>query len=226
MFVGETGVGRVVERTAQLMKEAPDGDVRKLGGIDLPTIQKYLNFWFSVSVDLFGGEKSSNAADYFAGGLKGRQREESYEDHLALEGMYTMDLIEDGRLVTEEVPLRNAMNEILRDAYVEDCQRGVDRWNKILAKHEIGRELTLPHRRFNRAIGAYEGLQFDPNGGILSEAEWNKKRDEWLPSDSDREYVESLMQEVSEPGKIAQWVAPPPRGINGQPFEFEYVRKA
>ena len=225
MFVGETGVGRVVERTAQLMREHGE-DVRKAGGVDLPTLQKYLNFWFSVSLDLFGGEKSSNAADYFAAGLKGRHREEDIEDHLALEGTYPMELIEGGKLVTEQVPLRNAMNEILRDSYVEDCDRGVQRWNKTLEKYEIGARLTLPHRRFNRAIGAYSGARFDPEGRMISDEEWNRRKDEWLPSSADREYVQSLMHPVTELGKIAHWVAPPPRGVNGQPFEFEYVRKS
>jgi benzoyl-CoA 2,3-dioxygenase component B len=225
MFVGETGVGRVVERTAQLMREN-GGDVRKQGGVDLETLQKYLNFWFSVSLDLFGGEKSSNAADYFAAGLKGRHREEDIEDHLALQGTYPMELIENGNLVTEQVPLRNAMNEILRDSYVEDCDRGVQRWNKTLEKYEIGARLGLPHRRFNRAIGAYSGVRFDPEGRMISEEEWNRRKGEWLPSPADREYVESLMHPVTELGKIANWVAPPPRGVNGQPFEFEYVRKS
>jgi benzoyl-CoA 2,3-dioxygenase component B len=32
------------------------------------------------------------------------------------------------------------------------------------------------------------------------------------------------MQPVHEPGKMANWVAPPRRGINGQALEFEYVR--
>jgi benzoyl-CoA 2,3-dioxygenase component B len=225
MFVGETGVGRVVERTAQLMREN-GGDVRKQGGVDLETLQKYLNFWFSVSLDLFGGEKSSNAADYFAAGLKGRHREEDIEDHLALQGTYPMELIENGNLVTEQVPLRNAMNEILRDSYVEDCDRGVQRWNKTLEKYEIGARLGLPHRRFNRAIGAYSGVRFDPEGRMISEEEWNRRKGEWLPSPADREYVESLMHPVTELGKIANWVAPPPRGVNGQPFEFEYARKS
>ena len=224
MFVGETGVGRVVERTAQLMREN-GGDVRKQGGVDLETLQKYLNFWFSVSLDLFGGEKSSNAADYFAAGLKGRHREEDFEDHRALEGTYPMDLIENGKLVTEQVPLRNAMNEILRDSYVEDCDRGVQRWNKTLEKFEIGTRLSLPHRRFSRAIGAYAGVRFDPQGRMISEEDWNRHRDEWLPSSVDREYVQSLMHPVTELGKIANWVAPPPRGVNGQAFEFEYVRQ-
>ncbi|MGZ5969371.1 MAG: benzoyl-CoA 2,3-epoxidase subunit BoxB, partial [Polyangiales bacterium] len=72
MFVGESGVQRIVERTLQLMKEAGmSADVRKLGGIDLPTMQKYLNLWYTLSLDLFGGEVSSNAASFFAAGLKG-----------------------------------------------------------------------------------------------------------------------------------------------------------
>ncbi len=224
MFVGETGVGRVVERTCQLMREAPEGDVRKLGGVDLPTLQKHLNFWFSVSVDLFGGEKSSNAADYFAAGLKGRYREEKETDHLALEGIYPMDLMEDGQLRTEDVALRNAMNEVLRDSYIDDCQRGVDRWNKILDKYEVDFKFTLPHRRFHRHIGAYQNHQFDPSGALISEETWNAKKDDWIPSTADREYVQSIMKGVHEPGKIANWVAPPPRGINGQAFEFEYVK--
>jgi len=226
MFVGETGVGRVVERAVELMKAAPGEDVRKEGAIDLPTIQKYLNFWFSVSVDLFGGEKSSNAADYFASGLKGRHREETFADHKALEGIYPMDLVVDGKLVTEQVPLRNAMNEILRDAYIEDCEKSVARWNKILERHEMDFRFRLPHRRFHRQIGTYEGLHFDPAGTHVSDADWTKREADWLPAPSDREYVDSLMHPVDEPGKIASWIAPPTRGINGQPFEFEYVRHA
>src|SRR5215467_8512318 len=81
MFVGETGVDRIVQRTCELMKADPSGDVRAQGGLDLATIQKYVNLWFSVSLDLFGGEISSNAADFFAAGLKGRFKERDHEDH-------------------------------------------------------------------------------------------------------------------------------------------------
>src|SRR3954467_10600687 len=56
MFVGESGVARVVRRTAELMKQNESEDARRAGGIDLPTMQKYLNLWYSVSLDLFGGE--------------------------------------------------------------------------------------------------------------------------------------------------------------------------
>src|SRR5213078_3406252 len=84
MFVGESGVERVVASTAELMKQDPNGDARAQGGIPLEMIQKHLNLWYSLSLDLFGGEISSNAASYFAAGLKGRAKEASYEDHKAI----------------------------------------------------------------------------------------------------------------------------------------------
>jgi benzoyl-CoA 2,3-dioxygenase component B len=226
MFVGETGVGRVVQRACDLMKQDPNEDVRGQGGVDLPTVQKYVNFWYSSSLDLFGGEISSNAADYFAAGLKGRAKEDRYEDHKALAGNYEMELLADGALVTKSVPLRNAMNEILRDAYVDDNQRGVDRWNKVIRDAGVDFELRLPNRRFNRKMGIHTGHCFDPEGNLVSEAEFEVHREEWLPSDADKIYIKSLMHPVLEPGKIAQWIAPPTRGINSQPFDYEYVRRS
>src|SRR3954471_12756750 len=164
MFVGETGVDRVVARTAELMREGKDP--RKEGALDLPLLQKYLNLWFSLSEDLFGGEISSNAADFFAAGLKGRYKEDKYEEHKALEGQYHMTVIEDGKLVDKDVPLRTAMNEVLRDNYVEDCQRAVDKWNRTLEKNGVGAELRfkLPHRRFHRHQGIYSSSSFSPDG--------------------------------------------------------------
>jgi benzoyl-CoA 2,3-dioxygenase component B len=226
MSVGETGVGRVVERTAEVMREYGDDDVRRHGALDLPTIQKYLNFWVSVSADLFGGEISTNAAQYFAAGLKGRNREESYPEHKALDRFYEMEVPRDGKLVREQVALRNAMNEVLRDDYIEDCQRGVDRWNKTLQEAGLSDRLRLPHRRFHRQVGIYAGLHFTPEGELVSEAEWNLRRDEWLPSKEDQAFVRSLMYPVVEPGKIASWIAPPKQGIKGRPVEFEYVRRS
>jgi benzoyl-CoA 2,3-dioxygenase component B len=224
MFVGETGVRRIVQRACDLARKAPGGDVRAAGGIDLATLQKYVNSWYSISLDLFGGEISSNAADYFAAGLKGRANERKYEDHLALEGSYDMQVPEQGRLVSQSVPLRNAMNEILRDAYVDDNQRGVDMWNKTLAEAGLDFRLKLPHRSFNRNIGIYAGLQVTPEGEPISEEEWNRRQDEWLPSESDCAYIASLMKPVNEPGKMANWIAAPPRGIDNKPLDFEYVR--
>src|SRR5207237_9276606 len=80
MFVGAAGVGRVVQRTAELMAEHDTDDVRPFGGIDVATLQRYLNFHFSVSLDLFGADTSSNSANYFAAGLKGRFQEDQRPD--------------------------------------------------------------------------------------------------------------------------------------------------
>jgi len=224
MFVGETGVERIVQRTAELMKSDPNEDARAQGGIPLDMIQRYLNRWFALSLDLFGGEVSSNAASYFAAGLKGRAGEEKYEDHLALSGSYPMPTPRDGTVVEEDVPLRNAMNEVLRDQYIDDCQRGVDRWNKRLAEAGLPNRLRLPSKRFHRRIGLYADMPFDADGGLVPRPEWERRRDEWLPTDSDRAYIASLQKAVREPGKIANWIAKPARGIKGLPFEYEYVR--
>jgi benzoyl-CoA 2,3-epoxidase subunit B len=198
MFVGETGVQRVVKRACELMKQAPGGDVRAAGGVDLPTVQKYLNLWYTLSLDLFGGEISSNAADAFASGIKGRHKEDRYSDHRLLEGVYPIDVFEGGRLTTKEVPMRTALNEVLRAEYVKDCQRGVDRWNKTIAEEGVDVTLRLPSTRFHRQIGIYAGHAFTPDGAPISMDEWQARRGEWLPSEADEAYVKSLMQPVTE----------------------------
>ncbi len=225
MFVGETGVGRVISRACELMKRDKNEDARAQGGIDLGTVQRFVNFWYSSSLDLFGGEISSNAADYFASGLKGRAKEDRYEDHIALVGEYEIDLMQDGKMTRRSVPLRNAMNEVLRDAYVDDNQRGVDRWNKSIAEAGVDFEIKLPSRRFNRKMGVYSGFHFDPSGTPISAAEFERRRDEWLPTAADRAYVKQLMQPVLELGKMANWIAAPARGVNNQPIDFEYIRR-
>ncbi|MEZ4337546.1 MAG: benzoyl-CoA 2,3-epoxidase subunit BoxB [Sandaracinaceae bacterium] len=227
LFTGETGVERVVQRACELAKQDPNGDARAQGGIDLGTIQKWINFWFSSAVELFGGEISSNAADYFATGLKGRYREAAkYEEHQALGGIYDMTVFEDGKLAQREVPLRNALNEVLRDEYVADCQRAVRKWNHVIKKQGLDVELKLPSRRFNRSMGIYAGQSFDLEGHPISADEFEARKGEWLPTPEDRAYVRSLMVPVYEPGKIANWISPPKKGVNGQPFEFEYVKRA
>ena len=47
---------------------------------------------------------------------------------------------------------------------------------------------------------------------------------EWLPNDADETYIKSLMSPVYERGKMANWIAPPLKGINGLPGDFEYVK--
>ena len=226
MFVGESGVARIIERTCQLMRQAGfSGDVRALGGIDTPTIQKHLNMWFSLSLDLHGGEVSSNAASYFANGLKGRAKEDAFDDHLVRDATYRIEFFEDGRGVAKDVPMRTAMNEVLRDWYVGDCRAGIERWNKILERHGISDQLYVPDRKFNRGIGIYSALKFDPWGNQLTDEEWARRRDEWLPTPKDKAYLKNLgATPVWEPGKFANFIAPPAKGINRKPVNFEYVR--
>ena len=226
MFVGETGVGRIIQRTCELMKEHKTDDVRALGAIDLPTMQKYLNFHFSVSLDLFGQEASTNAANYYTQGVKGRYLETRIDDdHLLVNDTYEIETMEDGRIVKKAVPALQALNERLRQDYIEDCARGVVRWNKTIEKAGINFEMKLPHRAFDRRIGAFAGQRVSPDGKLLSEAEWKANESKWLPTDEDRAYIKSLMgPAVTQPGRFAHWIAPPARGINNQPADFEYVR--
>jgi benzoyl-CoA 2,3-dioxygenase component B len=226
MFVGESGIERVVMRTAELMKNDPNEDVRNLGAVPLDILQKYVNLWFTLSLDLFGGEISSNAADYFAMGIKGRYKEEKYDDHRAVDGAYSMVVNDPNGLATKEIPLRNAMNEILRDAYVEDCERGVARWNKVLEAAGLPNRISLPSRRFHRHIGIYSGAKFDPAGNIIAQSEWDARSADWLPQPADLAYVKNLMKPVTAPGAMANWLAPPRKGIHGKPLDFEYVRLA
>ncbi|HEY6718535.1 MAG TPA: benzoyl-CoA 2,3-epoxidase subunit BoxB, partial [Reyranella sp.] len=188
--------------------------------------QKYLNFHFSVSLDLFGQEASTNAANYYTMGVKGRFLETRIDDdHLLTDSSYEIETIEDGRIVRKAVPALQALNERLRQDYIEDCARGVLRWNKIIEKASVNFEMKLPHRGFDRRIGAFTGSRISPDGKVLNEAEWKANEAKWLPTDEDRAYVTSLMgPAVVQPGKFAHWIAPPARGINGQPADFEYVR--
>jgi benzoyl-CoA 2,3-dioxygenase component B len=59
-----------------------------------------------------------------------------------------------------------------------------------------------------------------------AEHDWTARRDEWLPTRGDVDFVKSLMHPVLEVGKIAGWVAPPQKGLNNNPFAWEYVRHA
>jgi benzoyl-CoA 2,3-epoxidase subunit B len=229
MFVGETGISRILQRTCEVMKEhkvESASDVRALGVIDLQTMQKYLNFHFSVTIDLFGSDASSNAASYYTTGLKGRYEETKIEDDHELQNAeYPVLEVSGNRIITRHVSALTALNERLRDDYIAEIQGGVDRWNKIMEQSGISFRLTLPHKGFHRAIGNFAGHFISPAGEVLSKETWENNRDKWMPSAEDQKFVQSLMTgRVIEPGKFANWIAPPIRGINRQPLNFEYVR--
>ncbi len=221
MFVGETGIGRIIKRTLDEMTRLRTDDpeiLRQNGVIDLPLLQRYINFWYSSALDLFGSEISSNAATYFANGLKGRPDEESFADHDASGTVEALETLSG----MQEVPTRNAMNSITRGAYIRDCQVGMTRWNRTIEKAGFDFRLKLPSERFNRRVGmwANTGIGLDGHAGssaAIAEA---------LPSESDRAYVKALMRPVTEAGKCANWIAPAERGINNNSFAFDYVRAA
>ena len=98
-----------------------------------------------------------------------------------------------------EAPALTALNETLRDDYVADCQKGVDRWNRTLA--EVGEELALPTSA-STATSARSPAGGEPDGRLVDEDDGvGGTRPTWLPTADDRAFVESLMVGVTEPGQ-------------------------
>ena len=231
MFVGETGVGRTIQATVDAMTAAGITDpydtnrIRDLGVIDLPTIQKKLNLHYSLSLDLFGNEVSTNAANAFNAGIKGRYMEHRLDDdHQLQRDTYDVKMVSDDQIVTEQMPALNAINMRLRDDYVKDASGGLTRWNKIMKRKNVDFEFRLPHEGFNRNIGVFANVSVDPQGNIISPDSWESQMAEWLPTKADGEFIQSLMKPCYEPGRYASWIAPPKVGINNQAGDFEYVK--
>ncbi|HEY1943420.1 MAG TPA: benzoyl-CoA 2,3-epoxidase subunit BoxB, partial [Roseiarcus sp.] len=231
MFVGETGVGRAIQRTCEAMKQAGIEDphdierVRALGVVDLPTMQKKLNLHYTLSLDLFGQEVSTNAANAFNAGIKGRFMEHRLQDdHRLVAATYPVVQFVDGEIKLVEAPALTAINMRLRDDYTRDAAGGVGRWNKIIESVGVRFELKLPHEGFNRKIGVFAGKPVNPEGKLVSGAEWDANVGDWLPSKSDGDFIQSLMKPCFEPGKFASWIAPPKVGIDNKPGDFEYVK--
>jgi benzoyl-CoA 2,3-dioxygenase component B len=231
LFVGETGVGRTVEATCAAMVQAGITDphdterIRALGVVDLPLLQRKANFHMSVTRDLFGSEVSSNAAEAFSSGLKGRFNEARLDDdHQLQDATYPVLRVVDGDFVTEQVPALRAINSRLLDDYIADCQGGIDRWNKIIEKAGIAFAFSQPHKGFNRRIGEFAGHAISPAGELLGAESWAALKDEWLPNAADMDFIHSLMTPCHAPGQYARWIAPPRVGINQQPVDYEYVK--
>ena len=231
MFVGETGVGRTIQATLDAMATHGITDpydinrIRSYGVIDLPTIQKKLNLHYSLSLDLFGQEVSTNAANAFNAGIKGRYMEHRIDDdHMLKDDTYMVRNIVGGSIVEEEVPALTAINMRLRDDYVRDASGGVSRWNKQIEKAGVEFKLQLPHEAFHRQIGVFNAIHADSDGNIITSEEWNARKGEWLPTKQDGDYIQSLMVPCYEPGKYASWIAAPKVGIDNKPGDFEYVK--
>src|SRR5689334_19053255 len=231
MFVGETGVTRIIQRTCEAMKQAGIADphdigkVRKLGVIDLPTIQKKLNLHYSLSLDLFGSEVSTNAANAFHAGLKGRYRETQIEDdHQLKTSTYPVLKLVNGEIKRVDEPALTALNMRLRDDYTQDCVKGLLRWNKVISTAGYDFKLALPNVAFHRAIGEFKDVHATPDGLLIDDATWTRRKNDWVPSTADGDFIASLMTPVTEAGKFASWISPPKVGIDNKPGDFEYVK--
>ena len=233
MFVGRTGVERVVRRTCEVMRNNNIDDptdirkVRDLGVIDLPTMQKKINFHYSVTLDLFGAEISTNASNAYNASLKGRFRETTIDDdHQLHDSTYPVLKHVNGKLVSVDEPAINAVNSRLCDDFIDDCEQVLATWNKAIADSGYAYRLSLPSRAFHRVVGEFSDVYAAPDGELIDRAEWDARRGQWLPDNDDLEFLLSLMEQVTEPGKFAHWIAPPRAGINGKPGDFEYVKIA
>ena len=231
MFVGETGVSRTIQATVEAMNRAGVTDpcdiakVRDLSVIDLPTIQKKLNMHYTLSLDLFGQEVSTNAANAFNAGIKGRYMETRIDDdHQLNDDTYRVWDLVDGKAVQKEAPALTAINMRLRDDYKRDAAGGISRWNKIIKRAGIDFTLSMPHEAFHRQIGVFSAIKSDPEGKVIPDSEWEAQKDEWLPSKADGDFIQSLMKPCYEPGQYAGWIAPPKVGIDNKPGDFEYVK--
>jgi benzoyl-CoA 2,3-dioxygenase component B len=190
-------------------------------------VQKKLNLHYTLSLDLFGSEVSTNAANAFNASLKGRFRETSIEDdHQLTNDIYPVLKLVGGEIKRVDEPALTAINMRLRDDYTRDCAKGVERWNKIIEHTGVDFRLKLPHVAFHRDIGEFKNVQATPEGKLIDEATWKRDRDKYLPSADDGAFIESLMRSVCQRGRFASWIAPPKVGIDNRPGDFEYVKIA
>jgi benzoyl-CoA 2,3-dioxygenase component B len=170
---------------------------------------------------------STNAANSFNASLKGRFREPMIDDDHQLESdTYPVAQVVDGKVQIVDTPALSAINARLCDDFIDDCEKVMLRWNRVFQAHDMDYSLKLPHRAFHRAVGEFADVHATDTGELVSESEWQDRKDEWLASESDLEYILSLMRQETTPGKFSPWIAAPRAGINGQPGEFEYVKLA
>jgi len=188
-------------------------------------LQKKANLHFALTLDLFGNEISTNAANVFNAGIKGRFQEDRLtDDHLLTSSTYPVARLRDGTIVMEDVPALSALNMRLRDDYVADAAAGLVRWNRVLQASGLDFRITLPHVAFNRRIGEFASVHADIQGTVMDAALWEACKETMLPSDDDNRFIEGLMVPVRTPGAFAGWIAPPRNGVDGKPGDFEYVK--
>ena len=203
--------------------------VRALGVIDLPTIQKKMNLHYSLSLDLFGSEVSTNAANVFNAGLKGRFHEtEIDDDHRLTAATYPVLELrrrrDHARSTSRRSPRSTCACATTTSTTATTASSAGTRSSRGRASSSA---CELPHVAFHRQIGEFRDVHVTPDGrGLIARPNGRSRKDDWLPSTEDGDFIESLMEPESEPGQFAGWIAPPKVGIDNKPGDFEYVKIA
>ena len=227
MFVGETGVSRIVQRTAEVMAEQKVDDpgsvrvVRRHRPADHAAVSEFplQRDARSVRIGHFV-ERGELLHQRPEGAL--RRDEGEGRSRASARPPTTSTRSPADRSSPKAVPALTALNERLRDDYIREVMSGVERWNRIIAKTGVTFRLLAAAQGFHREIGNFAGHHITPDGRVVTETEWNAHAHEWLPSPSDHAFVQSLMTgRVVEPGRFANWIAPPRAGINNQPLNFD-----
>src|ERR1700687_5877003 len=174
---------------------------------------------------VFGAEVLTKAANAYNGGIKGRYHETQIkDDHRLQNATFPVLKLVNGEIKRVDEPALTALNMRLRDDYTQDCVKGLLRWNKIISLAGYDFKLSLPNVAFHRQIGEFKDIHATPDGVLIDDATWNKRKGEWLPSSDDGDFIASLMTPVTEIGEFATWISPPKVGIDNKPGDFEYVK--
>jgi benzoyl-CoA 2,3-dioxygenase component B len=224
MFVGETGVQRVVKRACELMKQ-PGGDVRAQGGIDLPTVQKYLNLWYTLSLGSVRRrgvvQRGGCVRRRDQGTPQGRQVRRSTSSWTPSSRWTCWRT---ARWSTRTSPCATRSTRCCAPSTARTARAASSAGTRPCATRASTSSSSCPRPSSTARSACGRAFGFAPDGTRLTDEEWNRRRGEWLPTQADEDYVKSLMRPVTEPGKMASWLAPPLKGINNLPGEFEYVK--
>ncbi len=152
--------------------------VVKAGVIPLPVVQKYINKWIPVSLDLFGVDNSSSAHWFYVWGLKGRYDEAQNQKEADL----------------------GHLNEYARTLYHQECKQLMEQINKYVPPGQP--MLYVPDLKFNRHIGEFANQPYSVTGELLTPVEYEQHAKEVLPLPEDVKLVNDI--EATEP----KWIAP------------------
>ncbi len=155
LLTGHTGLSRVI----------------KAGKVPIDILQKHLNKWFSVALDLFGVDNSSSASWFYVWGLKGRY------DEGASSGKFD----------------REKLNEMARNQYMGEVAQLIEALNKLVPEGQP--KIKLPDPRFHRSIGEYAGKTYSNTGELLSPEAYAKHLEQTIPTAADKAKLSEIFKQ-------------------------------